>query len=535
MFRKGLDRVVKRREGTGKKQSQPITNALHALTSTSGTSKATINSLPDEIMSKIFMLYLPQRREDWEPLDYEFCPRLGFGCRQYINEDRVILTHVTSRWRKLAISTPALWCTLHINRGLDIDAAQLKTWLQYSGDHPLDIYVRNASWHSTTLFSRMFLVVREELHRIRTFAGIAMYWDELAILFPTTAEPVVQLPMLEDFYIRTGTVRFWDSDRAAPCLGHIYAPILKYLDLGEAALLPCFMTTSFLPVKWAILVTGNYVVSPETVISFLACCPHLTSLNLITEVDLNLNIAPVWPQNRITLPSLRNFCFSGAPSEDNLLLVRSLRLPAVKRLELAERDSDYDVFRLELLWHLASEMDLTLEQIFLARNSIPVGPNILEPLLFKMSKLETVIMESLTLRPGLLEELIPRPGDPPEKWHLPRLKYLTFRNMDIEGTVIYRIMRSRGVDDATYEKLTDHYLNHKFPHFEGDKWIQPKKLKPRWPPPSLSLHEFLNTVNRLSITLVSCSFLDDETFSAMLELRRTHSRTFNVENCVDGN
>lgn len=85
-----------------------------------------ISLLPPEILAEIFVHCIP---EGQFPLPYR-------------TEAPLLLTHVSSLWRSLAMSIPDLWTSLHINYkdpAEDIPAAN--TWLSLSGDRALSLSI----------------------------------------------------------------------------------------------------------------------------------------------------------------------------------------------------------------------------------------------------------------------------------------------------------------------------------------------------------------------------------------------------------
>lgn len=85
-----------------------------------------ISHLPPEILSEIFVHCLA---EEQFPLPYR-------------TEAPVLLTHVSSLWRSLAMSIPGLWTNLHINyKDPTEDIPAVNTWLSLSGDRPLSLSI----------------------------------------------------------------------------------------------------------------------------------------------------------------------------------------------------------------------------------------------------------------------------------------------------------------------------------------------------------------------------------------------------------
>jgi hypothetical protein len=82
-----------------------------------------IRTIPPEILSEIFSHCLV---DDTEIIDVAKAP--------------LLLTFACSRWRTVAISTPRLWSSVHVKRGV-VSMEMLQTWLLRSSNFPLTLAV----------------------------------------------------------------------------------------------------------------------------------------------------------------------------------------------------------------------------------------------------------------------------------------------------------------------------------------------------------------------------------------------------------
>ncbi|KAK6992100.1 F-box domain-containing protein [Favolaschia claudopus] len=89
-----------------------------------GAYKYPVLSLPNEIISEIFIRFLPA---------YPECP-VSWGPRS-----PTFLTQICRRWREVALSTPALWRALSLSDGLGQQLGDL--WLDRAGSCPLSLEV----------------------------------------------------------------------------------------------------------------------------------------------------------------------------------------------------------------------------------------------------------------------------------------------------------------------------------------------------------------------------------------------------------
>ncbi|KAJ4471547.1 hypothetical protein J3R30DRAFT_3710090 [Lentinula aciculospora] len=112
-----------------------------------------IYSLPSEMLSSIFTEYCPM------PVDPD---------KQHIPQ--LVLTQVCSTWRQVAHGTPRLWSrfqALYGSNGITVHGDKIFTWLNRSGEVPLDIAIRPKD----TIFSPpsdILGCMNSFCHRIRT-------------------------------------------------------------------------------------------------------------------------------------------------------------------------------------------------------------------------------------------------------------------------------------------------------------------------------------------------------------------------------
>ncbi|KAJ7187134.1 hypothetical protein C8R46DRAFT_981420, partial [Mycena filopes] len=101
-----------------------------------------VGKLPLELSSEIFLHCLPRR--SWQK------PRAGDAPQLFLN--------ISARWSNIALSTPALWSTIH----LDFNGADaLRSWLGRARNYPLSISLRGA------LDGTVGSVIRENSQQIR--------------------------------------------------------------------------------------------------------------------------------------------------------------------------------------------------------------------------------------------------------------------------------------------------------------------------------------------------------------------------------
>ncbi|TFK18335.1 hypothetical protein FA15DRAFT_760658 [Coprinopsis marcescibilis] len=99
--------------------------------------------LPEELLSQVFHAYTHVRSGKCNKTLPVHNPELGSigTIRAYENADAtpIILGQVSSRWRKLAMSTRDLWSSIYINNPTHFDRTLLPLWIERSGNALLDI------------------------------------------------------------------------------------------------------------------------------------------------------------------------------------------------------------------------------------------------------------------------------------------------------------------------------------------------------------------------------------------------------------
>ncbi|KAE9390072.1 hypothetical protein BT96DRAFT_356034 [Gymnopus androsaceus JB14] len=127
--------------------------------------KCHVNSLPVEILQEVFVYCLPDR--EWR-LDKSPPPQL-------------ILSHICSRWRDIALCYPRLWSTFMIVFPVPRHIPMVKMWLERSGQYPLNLYIDHQRWeveeYTMVVTDAVINLLRPHMHRwkIATFilaAGI---------------------------------------------------------------------------------------------------------------------------------------------------------------------------------------------------------------------------------------------------------------------------------------------------------------------------------------------------------------------------
>ncbi|KAF7322229.1 hypothetical protein MKEN_00747600 [Mycena kentingensis (nom. inval.)] len=95
-----------------------------------GPQIASIDKLPPAVLAEIFQRCL--RFDGFGPLNQPAALPL----------EALALSHVSSRWRSVALSQPALWSTIWVDRPRVAHVPMVETWLERSQQNPLLLYLR---------------------------------------------------------------------------------------------------------------------------------------------------------------------------------------------------------------------------------------------------------------------------------------------------------------------------------------------------------------------------------------------------------
>ncbi|KAJ7210285.1 hypothetical protein C8J57DRAFT_1733637 [Mycena rebaudengoi] len=268
------------------------------------TSEIFVHSLPPDVTSEIFMHSLPSLR----------------SVSPHPSTPPLILLRICRAWRLLALSTPALWTSLHINVDTDDGALTapgklktfVETWFHRAGtlarsfsffgdlddseDHSLDtILDKHAPY----------------LHKI----SMCITSDSFPNLGNGTPFPVLRHLELDDANI---------SSRGTPCDVFRLAPRLQSLRLA-------YTPPSALIVPWEQLTTFCAdILSVEECLSVVCKAPSLREL--VYRAYRNLYDTKTTPGPSVSYPGLASLKLIGWCSRD---IIPFLALPNLQRLELS--------------------------------------------------------------------------------------------------------------------------------------------------------------------------------------------------------
>lgn len=251
---------------------------------------APIRCLPPEILSEIFLHCI-------QPHSFD-SPYYSPNAR--LDRAPWLITHVCSRWRSIALSTPRLWASFALTirpKYLRSDVLLAKTWLWRSGKCLLSIHLESEGKYHNTMFSLMevFLLHCERWYDVRLSLPVPV--------MNSLSAAKHRLPMLRKLSI-VGAC-------ATACNMFEYAPQLRFFRLNS------IVPLSMIKVPWRQLQhcdTGTRTTS---------CCLDLLRLTPNLESCIVSLHSPLYsPQPAVQLAHLRSLTIHGAAAHllDQLLV-----------------------------------------------------------------------------------------------------------------------------------------------------------------------------------------------------------------------
>ncbi|KAF9463954.1 hypothetical protein BDZ94DRAFT_1192144 [Collybia nuda] len=264
--------------------------------------------LPHDVVREIFCCCLPTDR----------------NAVMSATEPPLLLGRICSDWRKIALSTPNLWASLHIHvphcrepahySKWGLIAEAVKHWLELSGSLPLSIsaacppFLGRQVDRQTSLGITYFLnVLTRHTHR----------WEHIDFTFPlpelVTAVALLteaDVPMLKSVILESTVFNdIISGDQWPPLISFLNTPTIR-----EVSILSFKHTAYLRPLPWSQL-TGLYLesglgpwdnaLSETAALNILKQCPMLVKCKLFIESD-PVSPVPHPVAQGIMLPHLRS-------------------------------------------------------------------------------------------------------------------------------------------------------------------------------------------------------------------------------------
>ncbi|KDR67522.1 hypothetical protein GALMADRAFT_216383 [Galerina marginata CBS 339.88] len=153
--------------------------------------KRPINQLPPEVLAEIFLKFV----EDDKALK-TFRTQLRDSNRPLVSKhtdaDPILLGHVCSYWRAVALTTPMLWATISILHPKKSQIRLLQLWLERAGSHPLELSILEEQEPSHIEANAARDVILSVTARRRYWKSIIfdITTDTLAVIVPLLQSPV---------------------------------------------------------------------------------------------------------------------------------------------------------------------------------------------------------------------------------------------------------------------------------------------------------------------------------------------------------
>ncbi|KAJ7926307.1 hypothetical protein B0H13DRAFT_2653879 [Mycena leptocephala] len=279
-----LDRMVRKRDSL-----QGFVDSHLALVSGA-------RRLPHDILGEIFTTSLPEN--DYAPMDSAESP--------------LLISHICSGWRRLALSMPLLWASLRIEYSSSAMKEGVKSWLARSGTLPLSI--RSSLGRKSVL--RTLIKSAHRWEHIR-FDFSSSHFKPLRVLSPD------DLPLLKTVIIDGGS-----GDEVDPSfLSFLGAPSIRALSLRSSY---------FEPQELALCATLSHLslrdLSSPDALAVLGQC-----LNIET-CTLHIDDEDIRRPNPIHLQRLRRLCIVDNNYASNTRLFNHIALPNLESLQYSHTD-----------------------------------------------------------------------------------------------------------------------------------------------------------------------------------------------------
>ncbi|KAF8815109.1 hypothetical protein BYT27DRAFT_7199591 [Phlegmacium glaucopus] len=268
-----------------------------------------INQLPIELLCDIFSKFLEDDRE--HP---DYTPAPGPLVSFYSRADPTILGQVCSWWRKVALSTPALWSNIFLSQPSMSQIPRIHLWLQRAANNPLNLAIeepRKRGTHDATA-----------LHQILSaFISRLELWKTVEFLLPADALGSLGVIKLESASLHLSTKRRQDQASTKLSIDAIWrvfhsSPVLRRVTWWG-------VYSGEIPnhAPWATIthILLEHEFGVETLIDLLSLCPQIQDISVFrlsiptTDVhkslhaftlDAEVETGPLF--HRLTLPSLRS-------------------------------------------------------------------------------------------------------------------------------------------------------------------------------------------------------------------------------------
>ncbi|KAJ6616670.1 hypothetical protein B0H10DRAFT_1379692 [Mycena sp. CBHHK59/15] len=285
------------------------------------TSTVPVAKIPVEILGEIFEWSLGY----WVPMTDEK-PSLVF--------QPLILSHVSSHWRRVALSMPMLWSTIWIDRPRAAHLSMVPLWIERSRNCLLSIYLRQSdpkSCHSLSVSDEHDLT--DEI--LALLMPHVRRWHTIDFTFRTIAQhSLLSFPRNEAVALKCIALQVdsWDTTSADLLQSTLYSqPSLRSIQLWQNS------NQKHVPWKQLTHLEADLECTIDTCLSILATSPTLARATFTCSADPDWLHTPfTHSEQYLTLPAMVSMSINASRIDLTPLFSR-LTLPALRSLALDYR------------------------------------------------------------------------------------------------------------------------------------------------------------------------------------------------------
>jgi hypothetical protein len=275
-----------------------------------------VNLLPEDVLREIFKYSVPPESENCHYKKIHFEP----SCI-------LVLTHVCSRWRQIALSMPFLWSTICVSN-MNGDEVPFNL-CRPNVEHVMHEWFSRAASVPRTLSIAIGPSNKEDLIPINTILASYLFRRLSVSEKRTASEPLIDLPnqaleCLEDSNVERSSVKFPHDGK----LSNFRSLSLRYVSRRGFQRLSVGIPWSQL----RHLTLSRFCISSDLLFNVLKQCSYLEYCNIEC---LALDLPALEPFVNITLPNLQSFRFYFYNNDSHAMeCLRRLAVPSVNTLYL---------------------------------------------------------------------------------------------------------------------------------------------------------------------------------------------------------
>lgn len=276
--------------------------------------KAAVSRIPSDVLSMIF--------EECRQLNPQWSGVL-FHLHQSPVEVR--LSHVSSHWREVALTSPSLWSSIHYPFAHKEDS--LMEYLKRSNGSLLDVYI--GPWRQHPQIERVLTnIILPHLPRFRQLVLDAVSREALASLLPTFRD--VSAPALTRLRVMCRGPMSTTGPIASAKLFTKGAPLLS--DVRFDSVVVILPKTEAKTLHFCPPLGPPFPLTREKLFRAVSAFPSLRRLHVKSAIELNI----ATPVPLIRLPSLRELVVHGLAVSTGIRIFDVISTPNIESLYLVD-------------------------------------------------------------------------------------------------------------------------------------------------------------------------------------------------------